>query len=146
MIEYRFVALNTARMMFKLVRNSSTIIVSLNVDDCLVAHNSDAEYQIFLVIDVLSERFELSAEASEVSWYLGVGVSHDWEKGTVAITLCQNQYLQDLLARVQMTDANPVITPMKVRQQLTSEDCPEMPDKQTAREYQQIMGSLYYLV
>ena len=88
--------------------------------------------------------FELSAEASEVSWYLGVGVSHDWEKGT--ITLCQNKYVQDLLACVQMTDANPVITPMEVGQQLTSEDCPEVPYKQMVHEYQQIVGSLYYLV
>eukprot|EP00961_Rhodomonas_salina_P154144 2076412-Rhodomonas_salina.1 len=44
------------------------MIIALYVDDGLVAHNSDAAYSTF--IKALATRFELSADSTEVSWYL----------------------------------------------------------------------------
>eukprot|EP00961_Rhodomonas_salina_P199469 2690437-Rhodomonas_salina.1 len=128
--------------MFKLERDGKVIIVALYVDDGLVAHNSDSEYQIF--INVLSKRFELSADAAEVSWYLGVSITRDWEKGT--LKLSQEQYINDLLKRFNMEDCNTVLTPMEVGQHLTSEGCPEVPDKALVKHYQQLVGALNYLV
>eukprot|EP00961_Rhodomonas_salina_P225189 3044616-Rhodomonas_salina.1 len=60
------------------------MIIALYVDDWLTAHNNDAEYSKF--IKALSERFELSAESAEVSWYLGVGIQRDWACGTIKLT------------------------------------------------------------
>eukprot|EP00961_Rhodomonas_salina_P224693 3037667-Rhodomonas_salina.3 len=63
------------------------MIVALYVDNGLTAHNNYAEYQKF--ITALSERFELNTEsqATEVVWYLrlGVGVTVvlDWKAGTI---------------------------------------------------------------
>eukprot|EP00961_Rhodomonas_salina_P271738 3671475-Rhodomonas_salina.2 len=45
-----------------------------------------------------------------------------------------------------MTNCNPVLTPMEVGQRLTSADCPEVLDKANVKEYQQLVGSLNYLV
>eukprot|EP00961_Rhodomonas_salina_P170055 2291790-Rhodomonas_salina.1 len=45
-----------------------------------------------------------------------------------------------------MTDCNSVLTPMEVGQRLTSEDCPEVTDKAMLKHYQQLVGSLNYLV
>eukprot|EP00961_Rhodomonas_salina_P064651 870065-Rhodomonas_salina.1 len=45
-----------------------------------------------------------------------------------------------------MTDCNPVLTPMEVGQCLSSADCPDVIDKANIKEYQQLVGSLNYLV
>eukprot|EP00961_Rhodomonas_salina_P008468 115326-Rhodomonas_salina.1 len=50
--------------------DGTVMIVALYVDDGLTAHNNDAEYAKF--ITALAELFELSAESTEVTWYLGV--------------------------------------------------------------------------
>ena len=142
MVSYGFIPLDPDCTMFKLELNGSTIYVALYVDDGLVAHNSDAEYKLF--INALSKRFELSMDAKEVSWYLGVSITRDWENGT--LKLSQEQYVNDLLKRFNMVDCNPVLTPFEVGQCLTSEDCPKIQDKAVVKEYQQIIGSLNYLV
>eukprot|EP00961_Rhodomonas_salina_P086595 1164454-Rhodomonas_salina.1 len=85
------------------------MIIALYVDDGLTANNNDEEYAKF--ITALSARFELSAESTEVSWYLGVGVVRDWVAGTIKLT--QEQYVTDLLKRFNMSDCNPVLTPME---------------------------------
>eukprot|EP00961_Rhodomonas_salina_P279934 3781534-Rhodomonas_salina.1 len=101
------------------------MIIALYVDDGLTAHNNDAEYAKF--IKALSERFELSVESTEVTWYLGVGILRDWSKGTIKLT--QHQYVNYLLKRFNMTDCNPVLTQMEVGQRLSSADCPDVIDK-----------------
>eukprot|EP00961_Rhodomonas_salina_P280573 3789853-Rhodomonas_salina.1 len=45
-----------------------------------------------------------------------------------------------------MTDCNPVLTPMEVGQSLSSAGCPDVIDKVNIKEYQQLVGSLNYLV
>eukprot|EP00961_Rhodomonas_salina_P067311 903967-Rhodomonas_salina.2 len=143
LMEYGFEALDADRTLFKLKTDDGTVmILALYVDDGLVSHNNDKAYAIF--IKALSTRFELSAESTEVSWYLGVSIQRDWVKGT--IKLSQEQYVKDLLNRFEMSDCNPVVTPLEVGQRLTSEDCPEVPDKKTVKHYQQLVGSLNYLV
>eukprot|EP00961_Rhodomonas_salina_P060061 806597-Rhodomonas_salina.1 len=47
---------------------------------------------------------------------------------------------------IQHTDCNPVLTPMEVGQRLSSADCPDVLDKANVKEYQQLVGSLNYLV
>jgi hypothetical protein len=81
-----------------------------------------------------------------VSWYLGVSVTRDYDKGT--ITLSQRQYIKDILARFKMEDAKIASTPLEVGARLTSEDCPAPNeiDVETVKNYQQIIGSLQYLV
>eukprot|EP00961_Rhodomonas_salina_P112678 1515892-Rhodomonas_salina.1 len=110
------------------------MIVALYVDDGLVAHNSDVAYAEF--IKALSEKFELSTESEEVTWYLGVGIQREWKAGTLKLT--HEQYVTDLLKRFNMTDYNPVLTPMEVGQRLSSADCPDVLDKANVKEYQQL--------
>ena len=119
LMAYGFEPLDTDRTLFKLKCEDDTVmLLALYVDDGLVSHNSDEAYAAF--IKALSTRFELSAESTEVSWYLGVSIHRDWEKGT--IKLSQEQYVKDLLERFEMTDCNPVLTPMEVGQRLTIPD------------------------
>eukprot|EP00961_Rhodomonas_salina_P228266 3085529-Rhodomonas_salina.1 len=64
--------------------------------------------------------------------------------GTLKLT--QEQYVIDLLMWFNMTDYNPVLMPMEVGQLLSSLDCPDVLDKANVKEYQQLVGSLNYLV
>eukprot|EP00961_Rhodomonas_salina_P172166 2321421-Rhodomonas_salina.1 len=143
MLEYGFEAVNTYKNLFRLNSTDGTImIIALYVDDGLTAHNNDAEYSKF--IKALSERFELSSESTEVLWYLGVRIQRDWARGTIKLT--QHQYVNDLLKCFNMTYCNPVLTLMEVSQCLSSADCPDVIDKANLKEYQQLVGSLNYLV
>eukprot|EP00961_Rhodomonas_salina_P038062 511817-Rhodomonas_salina.1 len=85
MIDYGFQPVNTDKTLFSLNQDDCTVmIIVLCVDDGLTAHNNDTEYAKF--IKALLERFELSAESTEVTWYLGVGILRDWSKGTIKLT------------------------------------------------------------
>eukprot|EP00961_Rhodomonas_salina_P273345 3693487-Rhodomonas_salina.1 len=121
MIEYGFTTVDADCMMFKLEREGTVVIRALYVDDC-----------------------PLSTDAAEVSWYLSVSITRDWEKGT--LKLSQEQCIKDLLKSFNMEDCNTVLTPMEVGQHMTSEGCPEVPDKSVVKHYQQLVGTLNYLV
>eukprot|EP00961_Rhodomonas_salina_P036239 487216-Rhodomonas_salina.1 len=137
MEQYGFEAVNTDKTLFRLKHDDGTVmIIALYVDDGLVAHNSDEQSAKF--IKALSERFELSTESTEVTWYLGVRVEHNWDQKT--IKLVQTQYVKDLLACFNMTDCNPVLTQMEVGQRLLSTNCPDVVDKANLKEYQQLVG------
>jgi hypothetical protein len=142
--DYGFEALDADATMFRLTDNKGTMLLSLYVDDGLVAHNNDEMYAEF--IKALSDKFELSSADSEVKWYLGISIFRDYEKG--CISLSQKQYIKDMLKRFKMEDTKPSPTPLEVGQRLTSEDCPhpDSTDKDTVRAYQQMLGSLMYTV
>eukprot|EP00961_Rhodomonas_salina_P122236 1645942-Rhodomonas_salina.1 len=85
MIDYGFQPVNADKTLFRLNRDDCTVmIIALYVDDGLTAHNNDAKYAKF--IKALLERFKLSSESTEVTWYLGVGILLDWSKGTIKLT------------------------------------------------------------
>eukprot|EP00961_Rhodomonas_salina_P024877 335118-Rhodomonas_salina.1 len=142
LIEYGCEPLDSDRTMFKYVGDHGSLIISIYVDDGLVSTDSDEEYKIF--INALQDRFELSADDSEVTWYLGVSVHSDRQKGYVHLN--QEKYINDMLARFKMSDVKPALTPMEVGVRLTSDDQPNPKDadKDTVRHYQQLVGSLMY--
>jgi hypothetical protein len=144
MLDYGFKAIDSDETMFRYVGEHGTLILALYVDDGLVACSSDKEYEIF--IEALKERFELSTETKEVSWYLGVSVKRDLKNGT--LHLSQEKYINDLLSRFKMEDATPALTSMEIGARLTSDDCPskDEADKNVIRNYQQMVGSLMYVV
>eukprot|EP00961_Rhodomonas_salina_P271737 3671475-Rhodomonas_salina.1 len=73
MLEYGFEAVKTDKTLFHIKKDDGTLmIIALYVDDGLTAHNNDEEYAKFIL--ALSKRFKLSAESTEVTWYLGVRI------------------------------------------------------------------------
>jgi len=147
MPEYGCEALDADRTMFRYDGEHGTMTINLYVDDGLVSTDSEEEYRKF--ITALQQRFELSADDSEVKWYLGVQVTRDLAEGYVHLN--QEQYINNLLERFQMQDTKPVLTPMEVGVRLTSFDQPDWSNKNqtkddvdTIRAYQQIVGSLMY--
>ena len=90
----------------------------------------------------LKERFEMT-DMGEVTRILGMEVKRDYDQGALAIT--QTDYVENLLERFEMQNANVTHTP-GYGQELSSEQ-PE--DKllgaQGIKLYQSITGSLLYL-
>jgi len=121
---------------------TSKILLTIHVDDVIVATNGDDMYQRFL--QELDTEFELSA-SGKLTWFLGCKVEQDLMKGTVRLT--QEKYCNDMLTRFQMADANAVHTPCECNQHLQAADSSPLDkrDPNVVRDYQQAVGSCMFL-
>jgi hypothetical protein len=95
-------------------------------------------------IDELQQDFDLR-DSGKLQWFLGCEVEQDISAGTVRLS--QKKYCYDIRRRFQMSDANPVSTPMQVNAHLSSDDCPPLDkrDPEVVRNYQQRIGACMYL-
>jgi hypothetical protein len=61
------------------------------------------------------------------------------------ITIDQTAYIENVLKRFNMMDCKIKLTPMVSGQHLSKSDCPETPNKEEVKMYQQLIGSLMYI-
>ena len=122
--------------------STSKIIVTIRVDDAIVATNDDQFYAEFLT--ELSKDFEFS-DSGELSWFLGCKVKQNLKNGTVCIL--QEKYCNDVLKRFQMSDDNPVSTSCESDLHLQASDSPLLSerDPQVVPDYQQAVRSFMFL-
>ena len=83
------------------------VIIPVFIDDMTFASKSKSEIQ--KVKDELSTHFKLH-DLGPASWLLGVKIERDRRNCT--LHLSQRQYILDLLQRFDLTDINPVGTPL----------------------------------
>eukprot|EP00961_Rhodomonas_salina_P279360 3773948-Rhodomonas_salina.1 len=93
--------------MFRLDRGTEKLIVSLYVDDCLCATNSEKLYDEF--VKDPSSKYTLSAKG-KLKWYLGVAIYHDVKAGVSTMSQLE-QYIETLLDRFNVTDCTRAPTP-----------------------------------
>lgn len=111
-------------------------IVALYVDDFFIFSNSDAETN-FLKKE-LSLKFKIK-DLGQLRQCLGMRVNIDKDKGS--ISLDQEQYIDELLLRFNMSDCKTVNTPMENNLKLIK--CEIKNDSNFP--YQQLIGALMYL-
>lgn len=116
-------------------QNKLMTIVAVYVDDFFIFSNDTVETKILK--EKLSSRFKIK-DLGEVKQCLGMRISIDKSKGI--ITLDQQQYVNQLLKRFNMSECNEVRTPMESNVNLKKGDFCE-----TKFPYQQLIGSLMYL-
>ena len=118
------------------------LLLTVHVDDGLAACNDEHMYKEF--IDELQQDFDLR-DCGKLQWFLGCKVEQDIQAGTVRLS--QEKYCNDILKRFQMSDANPVSTPMETNAHLSTDDCPPLNkrDPEVVRSYQQCIGACMYL-
>jgi hypothetical protein len=126
-------------------KKGQTMILSMYVDDGLVAASDNAIYEEFLV--EFRKVFQIS-DQGDLHFYLGVKITRDRVKGTT--TLSQEQYVDDLLKRFGMSDAKPISSPFDPSQYLSYDDASDRMDmrketREQVRHYQTIVGALLYL-
>jgi hypothetical protein len=126
--------------LFRKERGGKLILLSLYVDDGMCATNDEAFYKEF--ITALEAQYQLS-DHGDLDWHLGMKFTRNKKSGS--ITIDQKAYIESVLKRFDMADCNSKPTPMTPGLHLSKADCPEVPDKEQTRMYQQLIGSLMYI-
>lgn len=138
-----FTRLESDRSVYIFIRGDVRIIVPVFVDDITFA--SKSQEAIDSTIQELSTHFKLR-NLGPTSFLLGIAITQDHKNGIVS--LCQRQYILDVLERFGMSDCKPITTPLDPGLTLSTAFSP-----QTAQERQEMVsipylsavGSLMYL-
>ncbi|KAL4570881.1 hypothetical protein LXL04_026545 [Taraxacum kok-saghyz] len=121
--------------LFILNTNSTYIIVLVYVHDIIVTGPSSTHVSKF--ISHLANKFSLK-DLGSLSYFLGVEVLPH----SRGILLSQRKYIHDILARANMSDCNPISTPMTSTAPLTLTGG----DPHTSpTDYRALVGALQYL-
>lgn len=116
--------------------SGSIVIITLYVDDLLIASNS--RRRIYSIKVQLSSRFKMK-DCGRAKICLGLEIGND--PGNNILLLSQTRYAEKILERFGMLNAKPVVTPME--SQISSTDLEgELMDPTL---YRQAIGSLMYL-
>jgi hypothetical protein len=92
---------------YHLQEGGDSVIVILYVDDITILGNSIKK--INALKKSLSSRYEMT-DLGEIQSYLGVNITRDRASHTIEID--QKEYVQTIVERFGMRDANPVYTPL----------------------------------
>ena len=111
-------------------------IIALYVDDLITVTTNEAEMNEIKAS--LRQNFKMK-DMGSLHFCLGVNI----KQCTDMIKLSQKQYIQKLLKRYELTDANPVSTPMDLNVRLVAADGHSKPTDKV--RYQSMVGSLLYV-
>ena len=117
------------------------IIAAVFADDTIIAENNDAMAQIKLIIQGMFPTRDLGP----LHYFLGVRVNR-MEDGSM--TLDQEKYINEVLAKFGMTECKPVTTPMDPGQLLSMSNAPQTQAEMLAMKkvpYKELIGSLSYI-
>jgi len=120
-------------------KHDHTIMVSVHVDDQLIASNSRQELNAFK--KRLNARFECT-DNGPVNYFLGFNVIRDRTRRRLVIS--QEHYVEALLERFDMTNSNPVRTPLPASFTPRIATDQEFSDVKHL-EYPKLAGSILYL-
>jgi Reverse transcriptase (RNA-dependent DNA polymerase)/Integrase core domain len=121
-------------------RGGSITVLIVYVDDITLM--GDSIEQIVYFKKQLANRFEIT-DLGEISYYLGLRVIRNRSNRT--ITLDQEKYISDVLARFQMNSCTPANTPFASGTDFFASSSPaEDNDPSFIANYQSIVGSLMY--
>jgi hypothetical protein len=107
LISMGFKRLESDRSIYLYVRGDVRIIMPVVVDDMTLASKSPEALDNF--VKELSQHYELR-DLGTTSYFLGIEITRDRPNHTVS--LCQHQYILNMLDRFKLSDCNPVSTPM----------------------------------
>jgi len=122
--------------------NNSFIILTLYVDDILIARNN--KEMIDTTKRWLSSNFDMK-DMSEASYVLGVKIIRDRAKRLLGLT--QETYIKKMLERYHMQDSKPMDTLVDKSLSLSCDMCPktlEEKKKMSRIPYASAIGSLMY--
>jgi len=118
------------------------IILAVHVDNMLIVSNSGSKLAEMKLN--LTKHFKVK-DLGEVKFLLGIEVICDRKLGS--IDLSQQAYINQLLKRFNLQDANPVTTPLSSGTRLTQDDCPVTDEEKKDMEnvlYASLIGALMY--
>jgi len=118
------------------------IILAVHVDDMLIVLNSKSKLAEMKLN--LTKHFKVK-DLGKVKFLLGIEIIRDRKLGS--IDLLQQAYINQLLKRFNLQDANPVTTLLSSSIHLTQDDCPVTEEEKRDMEnvpYASLIGALMY--
>jgi hypothetical protein len=143
LIAMGFKRLESDRSIYIFVRDEVRIIIPVFIDDITFASSNPAA--IDSAIKELASHFKLR-DLGPTSFLLGIEITRNAD--TRQISLSQRQYIIDALERFNMSDCNPIGTPMDPGAHLSSSMSPQSPEELKAMQdvpYLSAVGTLQYL-
>ena len=117
-----------------------SIWIAVFVDDILQISPSEAMIKTFR--QQLAQRYQIGDDTPD--WLLGIRIRHDRKKGVT--TLSQQQYIDDLLRKLGMTDIKAAPIPDLTTEHLEIPDPSDVPLSPNEKfMFQQLTGALLYL-
>jgi transposase InsO family protein len=121
-------------------RDSVLLIISLYVDDLLLASSSLTELN--RVKAELSSCFEME-DLGEARYILGIQITRD--RASRTLTICQSGYTLEVLKRFNMQDCDAVSTPMMQEKLIPADESRStLLDEDGKKRYQSAVGALMY--
>ena len=129
-------------------RNAHSVYILAYVDDCVVTGGSSGAIEA--VIDRIKTDYKVD-DLGELHHFLGMEVIRDRPRRTLEINI--NRYIQDVLERFAMSNANGKQSPMNASNLSTKKDCPDLTtpegkaeaEAMKARPYRELLGSLLWI-
>ena len=140
MEQHKFKPITADSCIFKRVfKNKDVCLIALYVDDIVIATRKSETYK--RVKGYITSAFEVT-DSGKLTGILGIRVVQDKKRGV--ITMDQEKYIEELLARYNMSNCRPVSTPIDGYETLQ----PPRPDEERAdqHQYQKLVGELMFLV
>lgn len=130
---FEFVACDADPCVFVCNKNNELVILAIYVDDGLLAATN--EININSIITHLKKHFEV--KEFEAKYFLGFEIT---QMTNGSVHLSQRAYIEKVIERFNMKDANPVTTPMENRGESENGDA-----EKVDFPYREAIGSLIYL-
>jgi hypothetical protein len=134
-----FVPIDADPCVYAYKRGSVVLIISLYVDDLLLA--SDNLNELNKVKAELQTCFDME-DMGEASYALGIKISRD--RAARTLTISQGAYILDVLTRFDMQDSRPVSTPMEAKLKLEPATAATELDATGKTRYQSAVGALLH--
>lgn len=134
-----FRQLNADSSILILQTSNETTIVSVYVDDFLLASNTMTV--LSSLKESLSREYDMK-DMGDVKTIIGWQVTRDLSTRTLRI--CQSAYIRDLLKKENLTDCNAPTIPMKAGSTIEMNE-PDDYDEADLMKYQRLIGKLIYL-
>ena len=118
------------------------IYIALYVDDLLIMCNNI--HKLTALKQHLSTLFDMK-DLGEAHYVLGIQIERDRKHKVLHIS--QREYIKNVLDRFQMSECNPLSTPMDVNVKLSKQQCPtsdEDKHKMQGIPYQSAVGAIMY--
>jgi hypothetical protein len=124
-------------------QNDSVIILGVHVDDILLAHNDECMCND--IVAQFSKKWEIT-DLGQPAQLLGMHITRNGRTG--AITLSQQEYIEELLVKFNMKNCKPVSTPHQAGFYLSSKMSPTDENEMLCMKkipYAELVGSLNWL-
>lgn len=120
-----------------LVHKTGDLFIAIYVDDLSLFGKTGTLYDT--TIQLLKSEFDVK-DMGDLHWLLGIRIEYT----DAGITLSQTAFIEKILDRFSMVNSNPSLTPIDHNQKFHKST--EGDKRANAKHYQQLIGSLMYLV